>query len=442
MSKWDLKQFFKPKLKPKWFLNELPPSRTTTDDGGGAYLSVPDSSYLEMRNAVDAVYRALAAAGGPDVDAASLLSVLEQSIGIEGKELSAFLPEKELRIVLPRLKLEELDDKGVLDIKPKIDIQEEEEGEGAVKEFDLNFLQSLNNALDVEIAKVEEKDVQPGGGDNLYSSEEEFGHSPAASYAESDNEWEPESKRALFQEPVVEGENSTSVFENIKRLSDDHGTVVAGGDEEKGKAGGQCPCCSYATKDLSNLRRHVNGMHAKDEIKGKNNRKRKAFNEDVATAGKPEKKRIRGRPRKSEQNPKSKVRERVLTAKDEELFSFATKRSADGATVVVVGDYDALGGVRTTAKHLVTEGGRLTGVPANGPFVVGRGRRQKKSSFCALAALSRVPGGGGSDGAFEAIALASSYPGSVQHSVPRLNVLNILSQLLNTQFTFQSSIVS
>ena len=43
-----------------------------------------------------------------------MTSALEQSIGIEGTELDAFLPDKELRIVLPRLKLEGLDDRGVM----------------------------------------------------------------------------------------------------------------------------------------------------------------------------------------------------------------------------------------------------------------------------------------------------------------------------------------
>ena len=85
--------------------------------------------------------------GNLDVGTDTLLSNLEQSIGIEGTELDAFMPDKELRIVLPRLKLEELAANGaLLDIKPK---KEE------VKEFDLNFLQALNNALDVEIAKVD-----------------------------------------------------------------------------------------------------------------------------------------------------------------------------------------------------------------------------------------------------------------------------------------------
>ena len=72
-----------------------------------------------------------------------------------------------------------------------------------------------------------------------------------------------------------------------------------------------------------------------------------------------------------------------------------------------------LGGIKSTAKHLVTKGGILRGVPSNGPFVGLRRkkRKAKRSPFCALAALRRVPEG---DGVFEAAVLASSYPGSVQ----------------------------
>ena len=84
------------------------------------------------------------------------------------------------------------------------------------------------------------------------------------------------------------------------------------------------------------------------------------------------------------QKTKSGVKERIFTAKDEELFSFATKQS-DGATV---DNYETLGGIESTARHLVTKGGRLTGVPVNGPFVgLRRRKREKKSPFCALAAL-------------------------------------------------------
>ena len=85
----------------------------TSNDGGEHYLSVPDSPLLEVRNAVDAVYEALAAESAR-VDTAALTSALERSIGIEGTELDAFLPDKELRIVLPRLKLEGLDNRGVM----------------------------------------------------------------------------------------------------------------------------------------------------------------------------------------------------------------------------------------------------------------------------------------------------------------------------------------
>ena len=84
------------------------------------------------------------------------------------------------------------------------------------------------------------------------------------------------------------------------------------------------------------------------------------------------------------QKTKSVLKERIFTVKDEELFSFATKLS-DGATVE---NYETLGGIESTARHLVMKGGRLTGVPVNGPFVgLRRRKREKKSPFCALAAL-------------------------------------------------------
>ena len=71
------------------------------------------------------------------------------------------------------------------------------------------------------------------------------------------------------------------------------------------------------------------------------------------------------------------------------------------------------GGIKSTAKHLVTKGGMLRGVPSNGPFVGLRRkkRKEKRSPFYAVAALRRAPEG---DGVFEAAVLASSYPGSVQ----------------------------
>ena len=201
------------------------------------------------------------------------------------------------------------------------------------------------------------------------------------------------------------------MFDNISHTdlpSDDQSNVVK---DEKGKKSHQCPCCSYTSKVLCNLKRHVRMKHT-DDIDpdfslGK--RKRKALKDEIGT---PEKKKKLGRPKKSEKKPKSGVKERIFTGKDEELFSFATKLS-DGETV---DNYEALGGIEATAKHLVTKGGRLSGVPANGPFVGLRRRREgKKSPFFALAALRKVPG---SDSVFEAVVLASSYPGSVQLNCP------------------------
>ena len=61
-----MSQNLQPNLKSKLFLPIKLHSRTA-DDSGGAYLSVPDSSFLEVRNAVDAVYQALTAAS-LDVD--------------------------------------------------------------------------------------------------------------------------------------------------------------------------------------------------------------------------------------------------------------------------------------------------------------------------------------------------------------------------------------
>ena len=94
-----------------------------------------------------------------------------------------------------------------------------------------------------------------------------------------------------------------------------------------------------------------------------------------------------------------------------ELFSFATKLSDGGVTV---DNYETLGGIAATARHLVTKGGRLSGVPVSGPFSGLRWRkREEKSPFCALAALKKkVPDCGGS--VYEAVVLASSYPESVQ----------------------------
>ena len=229
--------------------------------------------------------------GNLDVGTDTLLSNLEQSIGIEGTELDAFMPDKELRIVLPRLKLEELAANGaLLDIKPK---KEE------VKEFDLNFLQALNNALDVEIAKVEEKDVLP----DLYASDEEFGHSPPAfcDDDDSDKEWEPESKR--IQEPLIRHPKSALIFDDIKhsdRPSEDRSDVV---DEDEGKISHPhpCPCCSYTSNVLGNLKRHVRIKHS-DELDpdfSPGNRKRKAETEDT-----PETKKKRGRPKKFEHKTK------------------------------------------------------------------------------------------------------------------------------------------
>ena len=370
------------------------------DDVGGTHLSLPHSSFVEVRETIDAVYDALVAGASKDIDAVALQAALERIIGIEGtEELDAFLPDKELRIVLPRLKLEQLDGKGVLDIKPKID----EEG---VNEFDLRFLQTLNNGNALEVYKAEEKDAFVID-DDFAGGGEEFDVTPAASDVGSDQgsdkEWEPETK--LGREPVADKRDSLTALDfptySLSAVDDDAGNVVDCDSEGVKGAGKRLTCkrCSYATHDLSNFRKHVKSRR---HLKGG---KRKYAFEEASTNGPLEKRAKRGRPRKyaCSIGDGPLPRERVFTPEDEELFSFATKQP-DGSAV---DDYDALGGVQATAKHLVTKGGRLTGVPENGTFV-GRRRREKKSPFCALAALKRQS----DSAAFKAVALAGSFPES------------------------------
>ena len=384
-----------PKSKLRRFLFEhlgRTAGAAADDDVGGTHLSLPHSSFVVVRETIDAVYDALVAAGASkSTDVAALQVALERIIGVEGtEEVDAFLPDKELRIVIPRLKLEQLDRKGVLDIKPKID----EEG---VNEFD------LNSALDVEIDKAEEKDGFNVDND-FADCGVDFGLSPAVSDVGSDKEWEPETE--LGREPVADTRDSISALDfptySGSAADDDAGNVV---DCDKGvqEAGKRLSCqrCSYATNDSSNFRKHVKSRR---HLKG-GKRKYATAPEDASTNGHLEKVAKRGRPRKyaCSIGDGPLPRERVFTPEDEGLFSFATKQS-DGSAVV---DYDTLGGVQATAKHLVTKGGRLTGVPENGAFV-GRRRREKKSPFCALVALKRQS----DSAAFKAVALAGSDPES------------------------------